>query len=79
VPHYYFHIRGGAQSADDDEGIPLADDEAAGREALRGARSILASEVIEGRLPLDERIEVVDGEGRSVLILSFAAAVGQAE
>jgi hypothetical protein len=74
VPIYHFHVRGGPLSVDDEEGVTLPDDEAARREALRGARSILAAEVLEGRLPLAERIEVVDGEGRAVLTLGFDAA-----
>ena len=44
--------------------------------ALKGARSIISQEVQQGRLDLDGHIEVVDGEGRSVLTLSFREAAG---
>jgi hypothetical protein len=75
MPLFYFHTRGGAVEAEDLEGLELADAAAARATALRGARSIIASAVLEGRLPLGERIEVTDEAGRLVLTLPFADAV----
>ena len=73
---YYFHIRGNGTDFPDDDGMELPDAEAAREQALIGARGILAAEVLEGRLPLDDRIEVEDEHGRLVLSLSFREAVG---
>jgi hypothetical protein len=75
MPLYFFHTRGGPVETEDFEGIELSGEMAAYAEALRGARSIIAAAVLEGRLPLDERIEVVDEAGKPVLTLPFADAV----
>jgi len=75
MPQYFFHTRGGPVEAEDFEGMELGDEAAAYAEALRGARSIIAGAVLEGRLSLAERIEVVDEAGRPVLTLPFADAV----
>lgn len=77
MPIYFFHLRGGRVEADDDEGIVLSGIVAARAEAVRSARSILAAEILEGRLPLGERVVVVDEAGREVLDLPFAVAVEQ--
>ena len=75
MPTYFFHIRGGALDAKDGEGLVLPDLAAARAEALRGARSLIAADVLEGRLNLIDRIEVEDEDGRLVLTLPFVAAV----
>lgn len=76
MPRYFFHVRGGPVEADDEEGSELPDAAAAERYAISAARELLAAAVIEGRLPLDERIEVSDASGRRLLSLSFGDAVG---
>lgn len=75
MPHYFFHVRGGPVEADDEEGCELPDAAAAERYAVGAARELLAAAVLEGRLPLEERIDVTDASGRRLLSLSFGEAV----
>lgn len=75
MTRYYFHLRDGRDILLDDEGVELADLAAARAQALRSARSILAAEVIEGKVPLYLRIDVEDGAGAIVHRLPFAEAV----
>jgi hypothetical protein len=74
VPRYFFDIFDHAVSLDD-EGIELADAEAARRAALSGARSMMCDQVARGRLSLHHRIEVRDEAGGQVLSLAFGDAV----
>ena len=77
MPLYFFHVRGGSIEADEEEGVDLPDAAAVQAQAIRGARSIIAAEVLEGRLTLTDRIEVQDDAGRVVLTLPFSAAIEQ--
>lgn len=74
VPRFFFHLRNEVD-CDDPEGMILSDAEAAHDEAIRGARSILAEEVLHGHLPLRDRIEVVDESGEAVMTVPFREAV----
>jgi hypothetical protein len=76
MPRYFFHVRGGPVEAEDEEGSELPDATAAERYAIVAARELLAAAVIEGRLPLDERIDINDASGRRLQSLSFGEAVG---
>jgi hypothetical protein len=76
VPQYFFHIRGGEIECDDEEGMDLPNEDAAGREAERAARSLLAAAVLEGRLPLQEMIVVTDGGGSTIAKITYGQAVG---
>ena len=75
MPRCYCHTRGGPEEADDFEGLELDGEAEVYAEALRGARSLIAGAVLDGRLSLVERIEVEDESGKSVLTLPFADAV----
>jgi hypothetical protein len=74
VPRYFFDIFDHAVSLDD-EGIELADAEAARQAALAGARSMMCDELAQGRLTLHHRIEVRDEAGDELLSLTFGDAV----
>jgi hypothetical protein len=74
MPRYYFNLANSERILDE-EGLVLADPRAAHAAALAGARSILSDEVRHGRLPLDERIEVMDEQGQQVLTVPFETAV----
>jgi hypothetical protein len=74
---YFFHVRGGRLETEDEEGAELPDEAAARQQALVGARSIIAAEILEGRLTLGERIDVADAAGKLLFSLTFAQAVGQ--
>jgi hypothetical protein len=73
---YYFLLRDGEFDLDDEEGLELADDENARRKAVYFARELLAAAVIEGHLPLHERLVVEDETGREVISITFGQAVG---
>jgi hypothetical protein len=73
MPRFFFHVVGGDLVVDE-EGIELPDIGAARHHAIVGARSILSSEIMAGRLPLREAIEVTDDNGSSLLVLPFRQA-----
>ena len=68
---FFLHIRTGAELVTDDEGADFVDLAAAMREAVRGARSLMSSEVLEGTLRLDQAIEIHDADDRRVGLVSF--------
>jgi hypothetical protein len=72
---YYFHLREEDGYVIDDEGLELADENAAKIAATEGARSVIAAEAMAGRLPLRTIIEVDDERGQRVLDLPFKDAV----
>jgi hypothetical protein len=75
VSIYFFHLIEGEDLLLDPEGTELADHAAVARAALCSARSIMSSEVSAGRLPLDMRIEVENGDGALIHRLPFADAI----
>ena len=74
MPRYFFHVYDDLVLMDDD-GIELADSEAARVAALAGARAMMCDQLSNGRLSLHHRIEVVDEGGGTILTLPFAEAV----
>lgn len=75
MPLYRFNLYNSVGFVPDEEGRELADLAAAKAEGLKGARAIIADEVIQGRFDLNGRIEVVDADGRLLLTIGFAEAV----
>jgi uncharacterized protein DUF6894 len=76
MPRYYLNIRNKISFTPDEEGCDLPNAEAARKEAVRGARSLMSAEIAdEGRLDLRGRIEVVDETGELVLIVPFREAL----
>jgi hypothetical protein len=75
VPRYYFHVCDGGGFAEDEEGLELADSDAARLEALRGARSLMAEELRQGELNLASFIEVEGEGGEHLFTLTFDDAV----
>jgi hypothetical protein len=74
MPRFFFHIHDDAVVIDED-GIDLADAEAARAAATAGARALMCDQMKAGRLTLHHRIEVVDEAGATVLTLPFGDAV----
>jgi hypothetical protein len=74
MPRFFFHLYDDFIVLDE-EGSDLADVGAARCEAIRSARSIMAEQIIHGRLNLGHRIEVEDANGEPVLTLTFGEAV----
>lgn len=74
MPRYYFHIQDGRYITDE-EGAEFLSLEAAVEEAIISARSILREAVWVGKLPLGERIDIADEEGRVLRSVNFRDAV----
>jgi hypothetical protein len=74
MPRFFFHVHDDAVFTDED-GLDLADSEAARLAALAGARALMCDQVKRGRLSLHHRIEVEDEKGGAILTLPFAEAV----
>jgi hypothetical protein len=75
MPRYHFNIRNGCGFTRDEEGQDLSSDMDAQVQAIRGARSLISAEVMEGMLDLDGQIEVTDGHNSKVLTVRFRDAV----
>ena len=75
MPIYFFDLYNSTGFVPDDEGRELPDPEAARAEAIQGARSLIADEVLKGRLDLDGRIEVHDGAGSLLFTICFSEAI----
>ena len=72
---YYFHLRESESYFADGEGLELAGIDAVLAAAIAGARSVIAGEAMQGKLPLNSSIEVDDENGRRVLDLPFRETV----
>lgn len=77
MPRYHFNLHNSIGFVADEEGRDLPDLETAHEEALKGARSIIAEEVLGGRLDLRGRVDVTDGAGKPLFSLDFADAVAK--
>lgn len=75
MPQYFFHLRDGIDILLDPEGRSLAGPEAVSDEAIEEARSLISHEARDGRIRLDQRIEVQDASGSLVCTVEFADAV----
>ena len=75
MPRFFFHVRERRGASPDIEGMDLPDRNTAVNVALKGARSILCDEVMEGCLDLDGAIQVTDEEGRELFTITFSEAV----
>ena len=75
MPRYHFNIRNGYGFTLDEEGLELSSETDARLQAIRGARSLISAEVLEGTLDLDGQIEVTDERNDSVMTVRFREAV----
>lgn len=75
MPLYYFHIREGDELISDIEGLKLAGEADARLHAVKGARSLLSSAVLQGRLPLGHMILVADADGNTIAEIRYGDAV----
>lgn len=75
MPHYHFNIRNGLGFTADEEGLDLGSEEDARAHAIRGARSLMSAEMLDGRLDLDGQIEVTDDLDGAILTVRFRDAV----
>ena len=75
MPLYHFNIRNGFGFAADEEGLELPSEKEARLQAIRGARSLLSAEVLEGKLDLSGQIEVTDEQNGEVMTIRFRDVV----
>jgi hypothetical protein len=75
MSRFFFHVRDSCGEVLDPDGLELADADQALREALKGARSIIAEGVCRGELDLTGSVEVLDEAGSTVLLLPYSEAV----
>ena len=75
MPRYHFNIRNGYGFTADDEGLDLSSEKDARVYAIKGARSLISAEVMEGNLDLSGQIEVTDDQGDQVMTVRFRDAV----
>jgi hypothetical protein len=75
VPRFFFHIQDHRGAIKDMEGRELASEEMARKEAIKGARSILSYEALQGLVDLTGRIEVTDAEGTVLFCLRYSETV----
>lgn len=67
MPRFYFHVYDD-DVAQDEDGLELANMEAAQREAVRAARALAAEQIQRGSLGLSHRIEIEDEAGERTTI-----------
>jgi hypothetical protein len=75
LPRFHFHVHDHSGVMLDVQGRELADLDAARREAIKGARSILSYEVLQGLIDLTGRIDVADPDGRVLFSMPFLDTV----
>jgi hypothetical protein len=75
VPRFFFHIHDHRGATEDTEGRELASVDMARKEAIKGVRSILSYEALQGLIDLSGRVEVTDAEGRVLFCLQFSETV----
>lgn len=72
MPLFFCHQRAGNDIIVDNEGSERASFEAAYLAAVAGARDVMCSQVQDGRLSLDESIELHDAAGTHLATIRFA-------
>ena len=73
--HHFYHLRDPMDECLDDEGIALPSLAAARAHALTAAYSIMSADILEGKLDLNQRIDVEDDEGNIVHTVHFRDVV----
>jgi hypothetical protein len=75
MPRYYFHMHDDVVTLDEG-GMELPDLAAAKYEAVRGARSMMAEELMAGRpIKLFHRIEIADDDGKVLAAIPFREVI----
>jgi hypothetical protein len=71
---FFLNVHDGI-TATDPEGVELPDLQAAREEAIAGIRTIVAQEVMIGKVPIDQHIVITDENGQYLDTVSFEDAV----
>lgn len=76
MPVYFFNIRRRGQIIEDEEGVELADLDAARNEAIASVRDLAADELrSESAVDTSDGIDVVDSDGHVLLAVTVAQAI----
>jgi len=75
MPHYHLNIHNGHGPVPDEEGAYYRDLDAARQEAIRGVRSMLSAEALEGEINLDGHLDITDDRGTLIEKVLFTEAV----
>lgn len=75
MARYHLHVHCDDRVAEDEDGIECFNLEAAREEALKGARSILADDMMRGQIDLRGRIDIADDTDSVVETIRFEDAV----
>jgi hypothetical protein len=75
MARYYFHLHECGTVIPDEEGLDKPDMESVRWEALRAARELMCTEMMQGKLCLACHIEVRDAADEVVHVLPFKEAV----
>jgi hypothetical protein len=74
MARYFFHVHNGIGLIDDEDGRELLDLGRAREEAIKGIRSIVSDEALQGRIDLSGRITIADETGAPLLTVKFEEA-----
>lgn len=75
MPRFYFNLCNGAEFAEDEEGLELADYAAARRMAVESLRGVMAGDLLTGDLNTASFIEIEDDNRELIETVSFAEVV----
>lgn len=75
MARYFFHFCDGQDTLIDEDGKELGSLDAVKSVALREARALVSQEALQGKIELNQSIEVRDAEGAVVHTLQFRDAV----
>jgi hypothetical protein len=67
MPRYFFHLRDGEKTSEDEEGSIFSSLEEARSYAVKGARELLAESVKNDGKPPPDAVIIVDSHGEEVL------------
>lgn len=79
MPRFYFNLCNGAEFAEDEEGLELADYAAARRKAVESLRGVMAGDLLMGDLNTASFIEIEDDNRELIETVSFAEVVNLRE
>jgi hypothetical protein len=75
MPRYFLHLRDGRGEILDPEGADYNTHEDLESAVLKGARELIAADVLDGEVKLDQRIDAEDVVGQIIHSLHFSEAV----
>jgi hypothetical protein len=75
MSRFYFDVQNGFGFVEDEEGRELESIEEAKVAAIEGVRSIMAAEVVEGRLDLRGEIHVLNAERKLIMTIKFSDTI----